>query len=86
MKMPKEFDAALKRRAKYAEKLDEACYEVDTFIHRFELDDMLDDSVYLTGCEIYVNPRLAEWAIRKAFNKKYSKRRTDYYAIPKGRR
>lgn len=74
MKMPKEFDAALKRRTKYAEELNEACCDVDTFIKQFELEPLLDDSVYLTGCEIYVNPRSSEIAIRRAFNEKYSKK------------
>lgn len=72
--MPKEFDSALKKRTKYAEELNEACCDVDTFIQQFKLEPSLDDCVYLTGCEIYINPRAAETAIRRAFNEKYDKK------------
>lgn len=69
--MPKEFEKALKQRTMYGEKLLNAIYEVDTFIHQFGLDDSLDEANYGTGCEVLVNPSAAEQAVRRAFNEIY---------------
>lgn len=70
MKIPKYIDAALKRRTRYAELLDNACRIVDDFIMRNGLADDVDSACYLTGCEIYVNPSVAEEAVRAAIIRK----------------
>ena len=64
MKIPKYVDAALKRRTKLANQLMNACCIVDDFLDRNSIDP--DCSSWLTGVEIYVNPKEAELEVRRA--------------------
>ena len=67
MEIPKYLDQALKRRTRYAQLLIGAGNVVDDYILAHHLEDKIDTSCFLTGCEIYVNPLAAENAVRRAF-------------------
>ena len=67
MKIPKYVDAALKRRTKLANQLMDACVIVDDFLYRNGIDP--DCACWLTGVEIYVNPKSAELEVRRAIEK-----------------
>lgn len=71
-KMPKEFDAALKKRRKYAEKLLDEISKVDFYIREAGLEWEVEDFDYATGCEVFCNPKDSEARIREAWERKYN--------------
>ena len=71
-KMPKEFKDALRKRKELAIKLMCVSAEVDDYIKKYGLDEIIEDFDYLTGFEIYCNPRDSEARIKKAWERKYN--------------
>lgn len=64
MKIPSKINDLLIRRTKYAEKLQNICSELDIWLVKNNINP--DEACYLSGCEIYVNPVIAEDAVRRA--------------------
>ena len=67
MKIPKYINEALKKRTKYACKLDDAMRVVDDWMDKHNIECESCDTH--TGCEIYTNPFLSEQRIREAIRK-----------------
>ena len=67
MKIPKYIDEALKKRTKYACKLDGAILLVDKWLDKNNIE--CEDYDTHSGCEIYVNPFSSEQRIREAIRK-----------------
>lgn len=67
MKIPKYIDEALKKRTRYAYKLDDAMQLVDKWLDDNNIECENYDTH--TGYEIYVNPFSSEQRIREAIRK-----------------
>lgn len=67
MKIPKYIDEALKKRTKYACKLDDAMNVVDKWLDEHNIECESYDTH--TGYEIYTNPFSSEQRIREAIRK-----------------
>lgn len=67
MRIPKEISAALKKRTKAANDLNEA----DGIVSNFIMDNGIeaDEADFLTGVEMYANPYSAECRIREAIKR-----------------
>ena len=68
MKIPRYINDLLEKRTKYAIKLQQVCSEVDTWLVKNNIEP--DEACYLSGCEIYVNPAIAEDMVRRAIEEK----------------
>lgn len=64
MKIPKNIDKLLTRRTKLANELDDVCYTLDRWLVGNNISP--DETCYMGGVEIYVNPKVAEIEVRKA--------------------
>lgn len=60
---------ALERRRKIADRLMDACSEVDDLAKRFGVDTDEVPEVFSTGCMIYCEPENAEEIARELFEK-----------------
>ena len=58
--VPKYVLKALERRRKIADRLMDACSEVDDLAKRFSVDTYEVPEVFSTGCMIYCEPKNAE--------------------------
>lgn len=67
MKIPKYIDEALKKRTRYAYKLDDAIQLVDKWLDDYNIE--CDSCDTHAGCEIYLNPFSSEQRIREAIRK-----------------
>ena len=68
MRIPKYMNDLLEKRTKYAIKLQYICSEVDEWLVKNNIEP--DEACYLSGCEIYVNPCIAEDMVRRAIEEK----------------
>ena len=68
MKIPKYIDNLLKRRTKLAEQLSFVCGTVDNWLRTNGVEP--DEACWLSGCEIYVNPVVAEDEVRRSIEEK----------------
>ena len=71
--VPKYVLKALERRRKIADRLIDACAEVDTLAERFGVDTDKVPEVFGTGCMIYCEPKNAEEIARELFEKAIEK-------------
>lgn len=69
MKLTKKVEAMIDRRTRLAERLLEACCEVDDFIKDNGLEGEVEDCDWLTGVEIYANPCSSGERIKEAIRK-----------------
>ncbi len=68
MKIPKEIENALKRRVRAAETLLETDHIISNFIEENGIEE--EECDYLTGVEMYANPRASDYRIRKSIRAK----------------
>lgn len=71
--VPKYVLKALERRRKIANRLMDACAEVDALAKRFDVDTDEVPEVFGTGCMIYCEPENAEEIARELFGKAIAK-------------
>lgn len=67
--VPKYVSEALEKRRKIADRLMDACSEVDALAERFGVDIDEFPEVFGSGCMIYCEPRNAEEIARGLFEK-----------------
>lgn len=72
-KTPQYVLKALERRRKIADRLMDACAEVDSLAKRFGVDTDEVPEVFSTGCMIYCEPKTAEEIARELFEKAIAK-------------
>ncbi len=70
MKLTKAEERIIDKRAKLAEQLFDVCKAVDDLIEEKGCEDDIDESDWLTGCEIYVNPIASAERIKEAIRRK----------------
>lgn len=68
MKIPREIENALKKRAKSAEVLNEMDHIISEFIRDHDIE--AEECDYLTGVEMYSNPQASADRIREAIRAK----------------
>jgi hypothetical protein len=71
--VPKYVLKALERRKKIADRLMDACSEVDNLAERFGVDTDEVPEVFGSGCMIYCEPENAEEIARELFEKAIAK-------------
>lgn len=71
--VPKYVLKALERRRKIADRLMDACSEVDALAERFGVDIDEFPEVFSTGCMIYCEPKNAEEIARELFERAIAK-------------
>ncbi len=71
--VPKYVSEALEKRRKIADRLMDACAEVDALAKRFGVDMDEVPEVFSTGCMIYCEPRNAEKIALELFERAIAK-------------
>lgn len=69
MKLTKEMERLIDRRAKLALELNNVSFQIDNFIMENKMENEIEEFDWQTGCEIYVNPMASALRIKDAIRK-----------------